>query len=398
MEFLQVSVLPKNKNDDLLDTSSDFPFEDVSLTGTDSLFEGNLKFVDESTNLNVEDSSSLSSSKPENSFQIFFKELDVQEEISSDAPEGSVEKLEKRAKLREKYKKVYVNKYKCGICKEFFSKFSQLLLHDKTDHKDLNFEAKCLKCGHVFVSNQRLELHDAMQHREKIHECEFCGLKCSTIKSLKVHKQKHSGKFKCNICVYSASSNSALKDHKLIHNSDKNFVCPHCCKRFKQRQALIAHVNSHQLLNDEIPSKTFRCDVCYKCFQTQEILQQHKQSHNGRSFVCETCGSFFKNNVLLNAHKSTHEPKENLPSYVCEICDKRFSSKTLQMRHAKAHILKRFDCKVCKASFTRKDSRELHMKKHYVTIPIQCHFCEQKFSLKRYLVRHLARKHSTKNA
>lgn len=390
MAYFQVVTSPKKKNEDLTyinKSSLDSPFQDVSLTGTDSLFEGNINFAD---------STSLSPSKPENSFQLNFEEFLVQDENPPDPSEDNEQKSEQRAKWRAKYERVYKKNYKCGICSKFYSKFSSLLQHDKTDHKDMEFEAVCLKCERTFISNQRLELHDAMKHREKIHECEGCNLKFSTAKSLKVHTQKHSGKFQCDVCVYSASSNSELQNHKLIHDAERKFVCPICSERFKQRQGLTEHMKQLHSSNDEPPSKAFKCNVCYKLFETSKILQSHKESHgtSNNFVVCEICGSMFRNNSQLSRHKIRHEPKETRVTYTCEICDKSFSSKSLVTRHTKStHILKRFDCKVCKASFTRKDTREQHMKTHFVTIPIKCDFCEQKFRLKRYYVRHLARKH-----
>lgn len=376
------STSKNSKPLEIQETSSDFCLEDVSFLEHDSFFQ-KLDYKDDLTL--VQDSLYSISSDCKN-VQNNYENVN---ELSDEAKEEGKKVEANLAKWRQKYLRIYAKNYECGVCSCIFTSFNKLLLHDRTEHKDIDKKKICCKCNQLFISKQRLDTHIHLKHKEKAYECEICGLKSVSEKSLKVHRLRHSSKFQCNICSTSTSSQSSLEDHVRTHSSDRTYRCEICDQAFKQRQSLHHHMKSHPC-NSGIE---FMCNICSSTFKNLDTLKKHKNSHNNEmGFICEVCGAVLKSKSSLSVHKLNHKEKK----HTCMVCDRGFSTSNLLKRHMLVHFTRPFVCSICKKSFNRADTLSLHMKTHSSLQTIFCKHCGQSFKLNKYLKRHLLRVHDNK--
>lgn len=91
----------------------------------------------------------------------------------------------------------------------------------------------------------------------------------------------------------------------LKHQSEKNFECPICNKRFQRKGSLALHNRSHT------GERPFICDICGRPFRQKNDMLKHQKSHtnpNSRTRTCDLCSAVFVSNKLLVKHKETaHE-------------------------------------------------------------------------------------------
>ncbi|KAG8318073.1 zinc finger protein 43-like [Homalodisca vitripennis] len=398
IQSLSDGILEKNSQNsastclDLPETSSDFSFVD-SLLEHDSLFQkledaqheclqSNKPLSDSNPTLHKDDYISTHDD-PTNKSE---KELKIQNEEAA-------QKVLSKLNFRKKYFNFYSKKYKCDICGTVFTKYSSLLHHDKVDHKNMIPEEMCGICGKLFVTKIRLYMHKHLKHKVKMYECEICGMKSVSKKSLKVHKVRHSLRFVCNVCNFVASTNRSLQDHLNTHKTERMYRCELCHGTFKQQQALEHHLKTH----DDDSVLRAKCDVCSKKFRTYDVLRKHKISHvtevSGElktAFICEICGKILKTKQSLYIHKSSHSEKHHM----CTVCDELFSTKNLLKRHMVVHGERLFACTLCDKSFNRADTLSLHLNTHSQSQLFHCEQCDRTFSLARYLKRHIARIHN----
>uniref|UniRef100_A0A1B6KBF5 Protein krueppel n=1 Tax=Graphocephala atropunctata TaxID=36148 RepID=A0A1B6KBF5_9HEMI len=394
-EILQKTSQNSNGCLYLPETSPDFSFVDISLLEQDSLFQkledtqqeclpSNRPIVEDSNPTLLED----------NPICTRTGQTSVNEKESNIQNEKEAQKEQNKIILRKKYLNIYSKKYKCDLCEIVFTKFSGLLHHDKVDHKNMIPDEMCVICGKLFVTKHRLDMHKNLKHRGKIYECDVCGLKSVSEKSLKVHKVRHSARFVCSVCNFVSSTNRSLQDHLNIHKIESSYSCEVCQRTFKQKQSLEHHLKNH----DDDQVLRAKCDVCFKKFKTFNMLRKHKISHNKEIYgdirstcmsVCEICGLTFKTNSALYTHKLSHYEKRHM----CMVCDKLFYTKNLLRRHMLVHGEHSFACKVCNKSFSRVDTLSLHLNTHIKSQLFSCQQCDRSFSLNRYLKRHIARMH-----
>ncbi|XP_054273697.1 zinc finger protein 90-like [Macrosteles quadrilineatus] len=366
MPPLPDEVLEKNlqSKSDNLETSSDFGLGDVSLLEHDSLFNSIDGFKD--GNIVGND---LITSKPFSSLNNNCENIgnwNKREEQLENEAEDTVLRENKRSKWREKYSRIYLKKYNCELCSNVFSKFSQLLQHDRVDHKDTDKTVACDKCGKLFISKHRLETHHRMKHGDKIYECDICGLKSVSEKSLKVHKTRHSKRFICDVCGLVTNSNRSLQDHKLAHMDAQSrpvYVCDICHRTFKNKQWFDTHMLTHTTDKTE-----WKCKECDKEFKNLQSFNRHKSAHSDeKTAVCEECGAVLKNKMTLYIHKLKHKEKQHM----CQLCDKLFQTKNLLNRHMTVHLNPSHRCSICNRVFSRNDILKKHLKTHHKTIASQ---------------------------
>lgn len=342
---------------DIPNTPSDFSLVDVSLLDHDSLLE---KIDDSERDILPNNESVISTSfstilnkNCENAKKYVTNQEDLITKLQDD-----IIKEAKQIKWREKYAKQYRKKYNCDLCFKVFTKYSKLLEHDRVDHKDIVREDICLQCNQIFVSNYRLKVHTDVKHKEKLFNCDICGLSSVSKKSLEVHKLRHSGRFVCDVCGVAMSTSRSLQDHIRSHSEDKSFKCETCQRCFKQQQSLDLHVKRH---NPHLLPE-YQCSICCKVFKNSHQLNIHKTTHNNEnSTMCEICGKTFKNKSTLYIHKLTHKEKK----HVCMTCNKMFTTKNLLTRHLQTHGPGNFVCLVCDKPFNRNDTLKNHMKLHF---------------------------------
>ncbi|XP_008432936.2 gastrula zinc finger protein XlCGF48.2-like [Poecilia reticulata] len=134
--------------------------------------------------------------------------------------------------------------------------------------------------------------------------------------------------------------------------------------------------------------RSFKCDICGKCYPHQCKLKNHYRTHTGeRPFSCETCGKSFSTCYVLNSHKKTHTGEK---PFSCQSCGKRFSRIGNLKDHKRIHTGERpFSCQSCGKSFSRISHLSRHQTIHTGEKLFSCQSCEKSFNRRDYLIIHM---------
>merc|ERR1712037_475622 len=85
--------------------------------------------------------------------------------------------------------------------------------------------------------------------------------------------------YKCDICGKSLGSLKQLRDHGIVHSSERNYQCPDCDRTFRRRDDLTDHKRKHE--KDVLKQKPFACQYCPYRGGSSSLLGHHKkQKHN----------------------------------------------------------------------------------------------------------------------
>ncbi|KAG8200492.1 hypothetical protein JTE90_000572 [Oedothorax gibbosus] len=169
----------------------------------------------------------------------------------------------------------------------------------------------------------------------------------------------------------------------LVDKDGRLWPCPSCKVPFKQASELQAHLSSHT----KGEQRRVPCDVCGKCFASNDRVRIHvKSAHGEKSCSCEVCGSGFSYRCKLLDHMRTHSGEK---PFHCEVCGKSFSQKNHLTRHSMIHTGERpYPCDFCGRQFYRKDKLTRHRRIHTGEKPFHCGMCGKSFLQKFHLVRH----------
>lgn len=162
----------------------------------------------------------------------------------------------------------------CMHCSASFSRPSQLLQHQRSEHSQKQSGFICTECGRTFNSHSNLRIH------------------------LNVHTGARP--YTCSDCGKSFSQSGALKIHRRIHTGERPYSCGFCGRGFPHLAGLRAHQRTHT------GEKPYRCSQCGKCFTQSGALKIHTRIHTGeRPFICSICGKGFSNRSGIRFHYRT---------------------------------------------------------------------------------------------
>ncbi|XP_042279384.1 zinc finger protein 696 [Thunnus maccoyii] len=162
----------------------------------------------------------------------------------------------------------------CMHCSASFSRPSQLLQHQRTEHAHKPSGFLCTECGRAFNSHSNLRIH------------------------LNVHTGARP--YTCSECGKSFSQSGALKIHRRIHTGERPYSCGFCGRGFPHLAGVRAHQRTHT------GEKPYRCSQCGKCFTQSGALKIHTRIHTGeRPFICSVCGKGFANRSGIRFHYRT---------------------------------------------------------------------------------------------
>ena len=145
---------------------------------------------------------------------------------------------------------------------------------------------------HFGISNQPLPITLPNSNKQSSEKC---------VSSKLFNDSAMKKKFCCDVCSKTFASKRTLKDHMLIHNSDKMFKCLICAKMFHRKTSIREHVKLHH------KGKQHKCDVCGKSFAKKTCLKRHIMIHTGeKPFQCPTCNKRFSRKGYLKIHADLH--------------------------------------------------------------------------------------------
>ncbi|XP_059194464.1 oocyte zinc finger protein XlCOF6 [Centropristis striata] len=162
----------------------------------------------------------------------------------------------------------------CMHCSASFSRPSQLLQHQRSEHTHKPSGFLCTECGRAFNSHSNLRIH------------------------LNVHTGARP--YSCSDCGKSFSQSGALKIHRRIHTGERPYSCGFCGRGFPHLAGVRAHQRTHT------GEKPYCCTQCGKCFTQSGALKIHMRIHTGeRPFICSFCGKGFSNRSGIRFHYRT---------------------------------------------------------------------------------------------
>ncbi|XP_066157190.1 zinc finger protein 391-like isoform X2 [Euwallacea fornicatus] len=268
----------------------------------------------------------------------------------------------------------------CNFCSQTFEYYTDYLDHQVSHNGKIAIQ--CDKCDLAFPSMQSFAQHEKSH---KIHDkipCHICGTVLQR-QSMKMHLNKHTGKFQCSECPTSFSGAQLLKSHvSAKHLKLKQYFCDFCGKGFGTKSSLNLHLKIH---NEE---KSYKCHQCDYSGKTSGALRMHMSKHESGTYVCEYCSKIFKSFKNLRDHLSRVHSEEKKHS--CDICSKKFKLRYLLEHHKRTHTgVQPYTCLKCAKTFTRSDGLKVHLQTHIESeTTFQCQLCERLFKTKRGVKRH----------
>ncbi|XP_034650759.1 zinc finger and BTB domain-containing protein 41 isoform X2 [Drosophila subobscura] len=165
----------------------------------------------------------------------------------------------------------------CDECRRSFLNEYQLEVHKYRVHSGQNPNV-CSVCNKGFGCASKLLEHRARYHFKPVEwQCKLCSYNAPSKWEYQQHLTVHSGQrnYTCEVCGQSYKSTSALAVHRRTH-SQPRLACPHCQKHFRENSILKKHIKRvHKREN----SRNYACRVCWRRFQTVEVLKLHEQTH-----------------------------------------------------------------------------------------------------------------------
>ncbi|XP_032420324.1 zinc finger protein 431-like isoform X3 [Xiphophorus hellerii] len=188
--------------------------------------------------------------------------------------------------------------------------------------------------------------------------------------------------FKCDICGRCYTRQYKLKNHYKTHTGERRFSCEICGKSFSRSNILKCHKTTHT------GERPFSCQLCGKRFSRRCNLKYHKRIHTGeKPFSCQSCGRSFTRSSHLNDHKKIHTGEK---LFSCQSCGKRFTRSSTLNDHKKIHTGEGlFSCQSCGKSFCQMRILNRHKTIHTSEKPFPCQTCGRRFNRRDALNSHM---------
>ena len=310
----------------------------------------------------------------------------------------------------ERFRKHILNKHHVKI---FYHNFENV-------EAETLLELQCDQCSSSFVSKGKLTRHLENVHYKELIECPECSMTFTRFDNFRLHKKrKHAAaakktnilNLKCPICEKTFSSKSALRRHSRETCNDEMkgnaLSCDICDSTFTRKHDLKMHeIKRH----NPDGSVRFRCTICDKKLCTYKLLMVHckmehpasiensskalkvldkaREGQGTKPYECEFCGKLFEREDSVMQHKVTHKVVDKIE---CEKCRTTFSLMKSYKRHIKDAVWDdgspQHVCEFCDEDFCNGKQLSGHINAQHKNFP--CPLCEQTFTLKYNLERHV---------
>ena len=160
------------------------------------------------------------------------------------------------------------------------------------------------------------------------YKCQMCVRTFSSMSALSTHHKDDHGVLHCNYCSKAFVSKASLDKHMLIHVETKSFVCEECGRGFPFNSRLLQHQITHET------EARFKCKRgnCDKSFKNRGDLTRHEGTHDNNWFFCSFCSYKNKDKRNRDSHLRTHDVSGN-DRYRCDKCGKGMRFSTQMKRH-----------------------------------------------------------------
>uniref|UniRef100_A0A336M4V1 CSON011847 protein n=1 Tax=Culicoides sonorensis TaxID=179676 RepID=A0A336M4V1_CULSO len=303
--------------------------------------------------------------------------------------------FEKRQKEDERIAK-YIS-FKCMRCpNDKITDLTKWKIHMRRVHDEAKPSLIC--CDRKLRDRRRILYHIGFHHEtEAEFECDKCSkkfkLKAYLLSHMKTHEINTTKNFQCDKCPEKFLYRGQLTKHQLIHMTPeeqalvKFYPCKECEKEFPSAKNLGSHVRRVHK-----KMSTYVCHICAKVFSKKERLSSHflyKHTENPPKHQCEHCGIELANNDTYRYHIKLQHTSQG--SYPCSYCGK-VSATEVQLR---AHIRftheteRKHQCEYCPKAFKRAVDLTEHLSIHLGGALYDCPTCDRKFNSKSNMQSHV---------
>ncbi|XP_075226111.1 uncharacterized protein LOC142327119 isoform X2 [Lycorma delicatula] len=246
---------------------------------------------------------------------------------------------------------------------------------------DPDYDVRPFKCKHVscvqrFRSSEALAQHTACHKgpNRREYACSQCGSKFDEWRHCSLHLwNAHNidvDLYTCGVCgMHKTTSRLNLETHMKIHRDIREYPCPECGKRFKQKAQLrnhrITHIKKKEMI---VPTAqpprwymTQKCHICYKTYADSKCLKKHIQAVHSKlkPYVCHVCGHSSARKAMLQAHLRQHTGEK---PYACQSCSFRTGDHNSLRRHMMRHSGERpYKCPHCPYASIQSTSFKNHL-------------------------------------
>ena len=300
-----------------------------------------------------------------------------------------------------------VKELQCDQCPSSFGTKVDLTRHIESVHYKERFE--CPDCSMTYSRRDNYKVHRSIKHAVAPNAVKCLGLECEICKksfSCKSALRRHT-RDTCNdekkvfVLDCDGCETTFIRTHDLRRHQQKRdnpdgsakFICTICDKKMCNQKLLMVHIktkhgdikkssNAFEVLNErkEVEgTETFECEFCGKRFAREDSVMQHKVTHNVVDKIqCENCETKFSLRKNYKRHQKEALFEDGSPQHVCYICEKTFCTGKLLSGHI--NEFHKFSCPICNQSFTLKHNLERHVGNRFAVTCKDCGkvFCNYK--------------------